>query len=225
MPQTNTHTDTEPLTLWESRFKEFFNGKKITDASHDLSHFQRVWGFAQKIIATEGNSCDKLVVLAACYFHDIVSFEKNDPRRSQSSLLAAEATVEILRDMKFPEDMLAKVHHAVHAHSFSAQVPPQTIEAKIVQDADRMEALGPIGIARCFYVSGRMQRPLFHPQDPLAKNRDLDDQNYALDHFSIKLLKLHETMTTEGGRTLAKARTEVVYQFMMDLADDVQPEA
>ena len=84
--KTTTGLNSETLNLWEVRFKDFFDSKEFTDASHDLSHFQRVWGFAQKILATEDCEPDSLVILAACYFHDIVSYEKNDPRRNQSSL-------------------------------------------------------------------------------------------------------------------------------------------
>jgi len=96
----------------------------------------------------------------------------------------------------FPAEKIKGVHHAIHAHSFSANVLPQTIEAKILQDADRLEALGAIGLARVFYVAGQLNTQLFHPEDPLAEQRIADDTLYALDHFPLKLFKLPSLMHT-----------------------------
>ncbi|MFA9353024.1 hydrolase, partial [Escherichia coli] len=76
----------------------------------------------------------------------------------------------------------------IEAHSFSAKIAPETLEAKIVQDADRLEALGAIGLARVFAVSGALGVALFDAEDPFARQRGLDDKQYALDHFQTKLL-------------------------------------
>lgn len=113
------------------------------------------------------------VILAACYFHDIVSLPKNHPERRQSSRLAARKTSDILRRdfPDFPPEHIAAVAHAIEAHSFSAEIAPQSMEAKIVQDADRLEALGAIGLARVFAVSGALGVPLFDADDPFADAR------------------------------------------------------
>lgn len=104
-----------------------------------------------------------LVILTACYFHDIVSLAKNHPQRQRSSILAAEETRRLLREefVQFPAEKIEAVCHAIAAHSFSAQIAPLTTEAKIVQDADRLEALGAIGLARVFAVSGALSLALF----------------------------------------------------------------
>ncbi|MCP5995663.1 HD domain-containing protein, partial [Klebsiella pneumoniae] len=104
---------------------------------------------------------------------------------SHSSRLAARKTREILsRDFPdFPPDRYAAVEHAIEAHSFSAGIAPQSLEAKIVQDADRLEALGAIGLARVFAVSGALGTALFDADDPFAGARALDDKAFALDHF------------------------------------------
>ena len=97
---------------------------------------------------------DMLVILTACYFHDIVSLAKNHPQRQRSSILAAEEARRLLREefAQFPAEKIEAVCHAIAAHSFSAQIAPLTTEAKIVQDADRLEALGNDPVVHEFVV-------------------------------------------------------------------------
>ena len=208
------------ISLWQKTFEDFLNkNETFDDASHDINHFRRVWKIAQKL-AKETD--DLLVILAACYFHDIVNYPKDDPRRSMSSLDASIKTIEIFKELGFPEDKISHVGHCIHAHSFSAGIIPETREAKIVQDADRMESLGAIGLARVFYVGGRMGRPLFDSNDPLAKQRELDDRKYCVDHFYTKLLKLPLTMQTAEGREEGLKRLKVLEKFLIDLNDELQ---
>src|SRR5690606_35255761 len=110
----------------------------------------------------------------------------------------AEKTLAILQSSfpDFPADRCPAAFYAIEAHSFSAGIPARTEEAKIVQDADRMEALGAIGLVRVFAVSGALNTILFDADDPFADRRELDDKKYALDHFQCKLLRLAGTMQT-----------------------------
>lgn len=215
----------EILLFWQSKFSTYLSENLNTeDASHDLGHFHRVWKTAQFINQQEGSKADELVLLTAAYFHDFISYPKNHPQRSESSKLCAERVGEILaKDFPdFPQDKIPAVQHAIHAHSFSAQVTPQTPEAKILQDADRMEALGAIGLARTFYVSGLMKSQLFHPEDPLAQHRPLDDTHYALDHFEAKLLQLPALMNTETGRKMAEEKTDFLKNFMQRIYEEIR---
>lgn len=211
------------LVQWQHRFEHWLDENHFTDdAAHDIAHFRRVWMTAQNIMA---DFCvDPLVVLTACYFHDVVSLPKNHPDRSQSSLLAARKTREILRcDFPdFPPDSYAAVEHVIEAHSYSAGVVPQSLEAKIVQDADRLEALGAIGLARVFAVSGALGVALFDADDPFAGGRALDDKTFALDHFQTKLLRLPDTMQTARGRELARYNADFLIQFMAKLSAELQ---
>lgn len=211
------------LVQWQQRFEDWLAAHHATDdAAHDISHFRRVWMTAKKIL--ENEDADPLVVLSACYFHDIVSLPKNDPERSHSSRLAAQKTRQILSHdfPDFPPERYEAVAHAIEAHSFSAGIAPQTREAKIVQDADRLEALGAIGLARVFAVSGALGVALFDAQDPFAESRALDDRAYALDHFQTKLLRLPETMQTVVGRELARHNADYLIQFMAKLSAELQ---
>ncbi len=205
----------QQIELW---FDKHYNGG---DASHDVAHFRRVWHSAQQIAS--GQSVDLSVVLFASYFHDLVSLPKNHPDRARSSVLSAERTRQILaRDFPlFPSERHAAVAHAIEAHSFSARIAPQTLEAKIVQDADRLEALGAIGLARVFAVSGAMNAALFDADDPFAEHRALDDKAYALDHFQTKLLRLPETMQTAKGREMAQHNADFLVHFMAKLSAEL----
>ncbi|MBT1714656.1 phosphohydrolase [Enterobacter dykesii] len=209
------------LARWQQRFERWLEENYSTDdTAHDISHFRRVWMTAQKIMADQ--AVEPLVILTACYFHDIVSLPKNHPERSQSSRLAALKTCDILR-RDFPEfpPEHAAVAHAIEAHSFSAGIAPQSMEAKIVQDADRLEALGAIGLARVFAVSSALGVPLFDADDPFADARILDDRAFALDHFQTKLLRLPDTMQTEMGRELARHNADFLIQFMAKLSAEL----
>ena len=212
----------EPIQ-WQQRFESWLDEHHASeDSAHDISHFRRVWMTARKIMIH--HQADPLVVLTACYFHDIVSLPKNHPERSQSSRLAARKTRDILhRDFPdFPPDRFAAVEHAIEAHSFSAGIAPQSIEAKIVQDADRLEALGAIGLARMFAVSGALGVALFDAEDPFADARSLDDRAFALDHFQTKLLRLPDTMQTDVGRELAQHNADFLVHFMAKLSAELQ---
>ncbi|HGG8825952.1 TPA: phosphohydrolase [Enterobacter kobei] len=211
------------LVQWQQRFESWLDEHHASeDSAHDISHFRRVWMTARKIMIH--HQADPLVVLTACYFHDIVSLPKNHPERSQSSRLAARKTRDILhRDFPdFPPDRFAGVEHAIEAHSFSAGIAPQSIEAKIVQNADRLEALGAIGLARVFAVSGGLGVALFDAEDPFADARPLDDRAFALDHFQTKLLRLPDTMQTDVGRELAQHNADFLVHFMAKLSAELQ---
>ena len=183
-----------------------------TDPAHDITHLARVWATAQ-ILLQDHPEADAEVVQAACMWHDCVNLPKNHPQRAQASRMAAEKAVAALREQGFPAHKLDAVAHAIEAHSFSAGIAPQTIDAKIVQDADRLDALGPVGIARMFSVGGQLGRALAHPTDPLAQQRPLDDVTYTLDHIEVKLATLPASMQTAAGRRLGEERMDWIRSF------------
>lgn len=205
------------IEVWEREFGAYLRSAgEWKDGSHDLGHFKRVWATAQYINREEGGPADDLILLAAAYFHDLVSLPKNHPERAAASRLSAERTVFLLQERwpNFPQEKIEGVRHAIHAHSFSARVAAETVEAKILQDADRMEALGAIGLARVFYTAGQLNLPLFDEGDPLAERRPANDQLYSLDHFAVKLLKLPAMMNTATGRRLAEGHAAYLRAFL-----------
>lgn len=187
------------------------------DSAHDLAHLDRVWASCNAIAQTEP-SVDKKVLMGAAYLHDLVNLPKDAPNRTVASTLAAQAAGPLLRNLGFSDGDIEGAQHAIAAHSFSANIPPQTVAARILRDADRLDALGAIGIARTFAVSGALQRPLYDPQDPFALERALDDHQWALDHWPIKLFRLPEAMLTQAGRHMAQARVAAMRGFAETLA-------
>lgn len=211
-PTSSTHPD---LAAWRPRLAALAlaaSQAEALDGAHDANHLDRVWRNAQALLAHHADA-DTLVVLAACYLHDLVNVPKNDPRRARASTLSAALARRQLTDLGFPFDKLDAVAHAIEAHSFSAAIPATTLEARIVQDADRLDGLGAVGLARMFYIAGRMGSNLAHGADPLAQTRALDDRAYALDHIPAKLAKLPSMMQTEAGRLLAEERLATLTAF------------
>jgi uncharacterized protein len=189
------------------------------DGAHDLAHLQRVWHNVRTLHAEEGGDLE--VLLAAVLLHDCVSVEKNSPLRSQASRLAAEKAASVLADLDWPESKISGVTHAIEAHSFSANITPLTLEAKLVQDADRLDSLGMLGVARTFYVAGRMGSALYDPLDPEAKERDYDDTRFCLDHFQTKLLHLADGFQTGAGQRLAQIRHQRLKGFMEQFKEEI----
>ena len=184
-----------------------------TDGSHDLSHIVRVWRNAWRISATEPGA-DTELVLAAVILHDCVAVEKDSPLRSQASRLSAVRAREIMAPLGWDAARIDALAHAIETHSFSAGLTPQTLEARIVQDADRLDSIGAIGVARCFHIGGRMGGALYHPDDPGAEARDLNDRAFALDHFPVKLFKVVDGFLTAEGQRMAKARGLFMRDFV-----------
>ncbi len=201
----------------ESVLREHDDG---SDASHDVHHARRVLINAREIAGREGAG-DLRLLTAAAYLHDLVNLPKDSPQRAQASQLSAEAAAPILHELGFGDAEISAIQHIIIAHSFSANVMPATPEAKILQDADRMEALGALGIARTFYVAGKLESGLFDGDDPFAANRTPDDKRFAIDHFKIKLLGLAGTMQTAAGRELATERTTSMRRYLDELAREI----
>lgn len=192
------------------------------DVAHGLEHVRRVVLNAKRLAAAEGARAE--IVVPAAWLHDCVTVPKDSPQRAQASRRAAAQAVRWLREWDYPATHLADIAHAVEAHSFTAGIVPRTIEAKVVQDADRLDAIGAVGLARCLMLGGAMGRPLYAAADPFCEVRAPDDRASAVDHFHTKLLKLEGTMQTASGRREARARTEFLEQFLAQLKREIGPD-
>jgi uncharacterized protein len=199
--------------------QKIFEMASSEDPAHDFLHFKRVVETAKKLCVIDQAKME--VILPAAWLHDFVIIPKNDPRRKEASKLSAHAAVQFLRQNNYPEVYLDEIAHAIEAHSFSAGLEPQTVEARIVQDADRLDALGAIGIARCFATAGLMKRSFYSEVDPLCESRKPDDNQFTIDHFYKKLFLVAESLKTQAGRSEGAKRVFVMKNFLADLKSEI----
>jgi len=183
------------------------------DPAHSWEHIQRVYKIALYIAECE--NADPFIVGMAALMHDLGRLSDDKTRHhAELSLLSAAEFLSAYQIMPVTQQAIL---HAIEAHSFSFSVEPQTLEAIVLRDADRLDSLGAIGILR-WAITGTVQRTAqtqsYHPGDPFAGWHELDDRRYMLDHFFTKLLKLDGTMSTQTGRTLAQQRTAFMHTYL-----------
>ena len=184
------------LDVLIDRVKAIMTGEAT---GHDWYHTSRVAGMSRQIAEMEG--CNMDIVLAAAYLHDVADHKFGYTKESRSALLH-----QLMDEAQFPETLQEDVLEVVESISFSEGVPCSERlrkESDVVKDADRLDALGAIGIARTFAYGGKVDRPIYDPMDPAN----------SLQHFDDKLLLLADGMRTKAGKRLAQARHAFLVQF------------
>ena len=192
--------------------------------AHDFEHIIRVYKNAE-MISKQEESVDLDIVLAAALLHDLVVYPKGSSKTINSADDSAEIAKKILLEYKdYPREKIEKVADAIRTHSYSKRLVPETLEGKILQDADRLDAIGAIGIARTFSVGGSENRSLYNPTDPFCESeRHLDDTQWTLDHIKKKLMILKNSMHTKTAKKIAEERTEFMELFLNQLRKEILP--
>jgi uncharacterized protein len=210
---------------WAAEAADYVVETMRQDGSHDGDHLLRVMRNSDIILEGErkrGSEADREVVMAAALFHDVINVPKDSDKRADASVQAAETARHFFEGTgAFDTTRLEWVADAIERHSYSRGLEPKRLEGAIVRDADRLEAIGAVGLARCFHVGGQLDRPLWDQADPFAEDRDLDDTQYAIDHFFEKLLTIREHMQTETGAEIADRRHGLLTDYLKQLADEV----
>jgi uncharacterized protein len=211
--------DSKKNTIAETTLKDIKVMYEAADSAHDFSHIMRVYKTAQKIGEAEG--ADMMVLLPAALLHDVGAESKLSGASAESDAFRLRIAEEFLRKKSFPEDLIKKVLYSIDVHRFSKGIVPTTKEAKILQDADRLDAMGAIGIARVFMTGGAVGRKFYSPEDPFCRTRVPDDKMWNLDHFFKKILKLESGMYTETARMIARRRATVLKRYLEDLQKEI----
>ena len=203
-----------------SKLTELVKGRYDNDdPSHDWLHIGRVIKTCKLLAEDEGADLETL--LPAAYLHDVINVPKNSPDRLKASQMAAEEAKGILRHVGYREEEIEKIAQVIIEHSYSLGLKPTSIESAILQDADRLDALGAIGMMRHVTVGTRMGASYYHAEEPFAKNRELEDRKYSLDHYEVKLFKLLDKMNTPAGQKEAKKRTKFMRSFLEQLKTEI----
>lgn len=166
-------------------------------SSHDDGHVTRVVKIARYLAEKEG--ADIEVVLKAAELHDLA---RDRPNHAVES---AKLAREILKSEGRCEEFVEAVAHAIEAHSFSGRIEPKTLEAKILSDADKLDAIGAVGVARAFLFSGE-------------KGRSIED---TLKHFEEKLFKLKDLLYTETAKKIAEKRHKFLVEFYYEILKEL----
>lgn len=206
------------LIHWQKHFKSFVTEQMQQDPAHDIAHIQRV--VTSGIALANQENADLNIVLPACWLHDCVNVPKTSNLRAKGSVLSADRAIEYLAERKYPAQYFDAIHHAIAAHSYSANIETHTLEAKVVQDADRLDALGAVGLSRCLMLGATWQSMLYNFEDPFGTNRQLDDKKYCVDHFFVKLQGLVSTMKTPAGLTEAQTRWQFMAKYLKQLGHE-----
>lgn len=187
--------------------------------AHDFSHVERVAALAETLARAEGADVETVVV--ASLLHEQVNLPKDHASSIRSGDLCAEAVEEALAARGVRADLVARVAGCIREHSFSKGARPTTLEAAVVQDADRLDAIGAVGIARLFATSTEMGVPFFSPDDPLCRRRTPDDRRWGVDHFHRKLLRIPGALHTPTARRLAVRREATMRAFLEALGEEL----
>ena len=190
--------------------------------AHDFQHILRVYRNAEMISKKE-KGADLDIVLAAALLHDLVVYPKGSMKAKHSVDESANIAKKILSEHNYySSEKVEKIVYAIRTHSYSKRLIPSTLEGKILQDADRLDAIGAIGIARTFSVGGSENRSLYNSKDPFCESdRELDDTRWTLDHIKKKLLILKNSMHTNTARDMAEQRTDFIESFLNQLRSEI----
>lgn len=182
------------------------------DPAHDFLHVRRVAALARGIAEAEG--ADVVVAVGAALLHELVNLPKDHPDSRRSGDLCAEAAAELLREEGVEAQRSAEICACIRDHAFSKGVTPSSLAARVVQDADRLDAIGAVGVARLFATCTAMRTPFYCEDDPLCRTREPDDRRYGLDHFFRKLLRIPAGLHTASARALAGPRARLMDEFL-----------
>ncbi len=190
-----------------------------TDSAHDYLHVKRVADSARHLSAAEG--ADAFVAVAAALLHELFNYPKGHPESHLSGEVCADQAAAVLRVEGCPGPDADRIVYAIRVHPFSRGILPETLEGRVLQDADRLDSIGAVGIARCFATCADMKRPLYSAADPFCRDREPDDKQFGLDHFYRKLLRIPLHLHTATARRLAEARVAFMQGYLAQLENEL----
>jgi len=188
---------------------------------HDKYHIERVYNLAVRLAKEEKADLD--TVKAAALLHDIARAKEDEGSIDDHANEGAKMAQKILEEVNFPKQKIARVIHCIETHRFRKGLAPKTLEAKILQDADRLDIIGAIGIARVFARGGWSNKPIYDPSIPPKEKYDGKSET-TVNHIREKLLKIKDAINTETAKRIAEARHRYVERFLERLLKEWKAE-
>ena len=189
------------------------------EPAHDELHVRRVMANARTIAEREHADVD--VAVTAAMLHELFNLPKSHPDSARSGELCAQEARVLMQAHGYDEPFIARVTYCIAVHPFSRGIMPETMEGRVLQDADRLDAIGAIGIARLFATCADMKRPFYDARDPFCRARQPDDKQFGLDHFYKKLLTIGDGLHTDTARAMAGERMAMMRAYLEQLAREL----
>lgn len=193
------------------------------DSAHDREHIYRVLYSALEIARHEQN-VDYDILICACLLHDVGRGEQFENPSLCHAQVGAEKAFRFLTEQGFDESFSVKVKHCILTHRYRNNNEPQTVEAKILFDADKLDVTGAIGIARTLFYEGRVSEPLYNVNDQGRVQDGAEDTKPSfLQEYKYKLEHIYDHFYTEKGREMAQARRQAASDYYESLLGEVSP--
>jgi uncharacterized protein len=190
----------------KERSEEFFR-----HSHHSKFHVERVYNLDVRIAKEENADMD--VVKAAALLHDIARAMEDEGKIEDHAVEGAKMARKVLEEVNFPKEKIDKVINCIKVHRFRKRVNIEDLEAKILQDADRLDIIGAIGIARVFARGGWENMPIYDPS--IQPKERYDGRSLtSVNHIYEKILKVKDTFNTVTAKEIAKERHKFVEQFL-----------
>ena len=197
------------VEIVRERAQDYFEGAA---PAHDWHHVQRVEQLAETLLAEQENANEQILRLAVL-LHDIGRMREDQGVIDDHAVWGANEAESILSDVGLEPATVERVQHCIRTHRYSNDLEPETTEAKLLCDADNLDALGAVGIGRCFAYGATLGNILYDPEIP-PETDDTANGRTQLNHFYKKILLLPDRMYTEPGRRIAEERQDFVEQFV-----------
>ena len=210
------------MTLWDRLATEAAARARSHEPAHDFSHVLRVVDNVRAIAKGEGLSGeDEQVATTAALLHELFTLPKNHPDSAKAGDLCAEHARALLEKEQAPGFLITGVTAAIADHAFSKGVTPDARAALVLQDADRLDAIGAIGLARMWATCADMKRPFYSPDDPFCEERTPDDKAWGLDHVYRKLLLIPERLHAQTAKAIAARRVRFMRAYLDELESEI----
>jgi uncharacterized protein len=197
-----------------------------TDNVHDFGHIERVYALSERLALEEG--ADLEIVHAAALLHDVEGSTPGKAERKDHHLSSAEFAEKILATEGWAQERIQAVQHCIRAHRFRGDdEAPQTIEAKVLFDADKLDVLGAVGVARTIAYATLAETPLFVEPSPkfiTCGNKEPDEQHSAYHEYLFKLVKVKDRLFTPSAKHLAQGRHDFLVAYFEQLAAEIRGE-